>query len=231
MSESMRSNVILSILGGVFILTNILVPTPCEAFIMISEFLADPAAGILGDANQDGHGSSYQDEFVELFNLGDEAVDLSGWSISDGLKVRHIFDEQAFLPAHSFYVVFGGGQPCDFPGIWEKSSTGSLSLNNSGDHIYIYDQGEVLIDMVTYGVNGNNNQSLMRILDGQSEDFILHGDFEPAGGALFSPGFGYGENFNGIEDPGTTSVPEFPTGIYFVSVFLPYLVKRICLSA
>ena len=56
-----------------------------NASVIINEFLADPGRGIIGDSNQDGVSSS-TDEFVELFNAGDNDVDLSGWINTPGRR-------------------------------------------------------------------------------------------------------------------------------------------------
>ena len=41
-----------------------------EATVVISEVLADPPTGEVGDANQDGQRDTYEDEFIELYNAG-----------------------------------------------------------------------------------------------------------------------------------------------------------------
>src|SRR5690606_7174189 len=75
--------------------------------LLINEILADPPAGY--DANGDGRVSSTEDEFVELMNVGDAAVDLAGATISDGAGVRGTFGEGATLEAGAALVIFGGG--------------------------------------------------------------------------------------------------------------------------
>jgi hypothetical protein len=82
-----------------------------EAFIFIHEFLADPASGLAGDANNDGTRDSYDDEFVELFNLSSEAVDIGNWYISDASSDRHFFNIDTWIQPNSAFVVFGGGSP------------------------------------------------------------------------------------------------------------------------
>src|SRR6185295_555279 len=69
--------------------------------LVINEVLADPpgsmATDLNGDANHDGVRSSSQDEFVELVNSSNAALNLSGWtlstrSLSDGtVRTRHTF--------------------------------------------------------------------------------------------------------------------------------------------
>ena len=64
--------------------------------ILINEVLADPPAGIAGDANHDGTRSATQDEFVELVNTTTRDIDISGYDLltrgtSGNSTVRHTF--------------------------------------------------------------------------------------------------------------------------------------------
>jgi len=58
-------------------LATLVMTNRAQAFIVINEILADPPAGVFGDANGDGVTSSSQDEFVELLNTGNSAINLS----------------------------------------------------------------------------------------------------------------------------------------------------------
>ena len=82
-----------------------------HALILITEVLADPAAGLAGDANGDGIRSSTQDEFIEIYNSGSETVDVSGWCLSDKTSIRYVFSQGSELPASRIIVIFGGGNP------------------------------------------------------------------------------------------------------------------------
>ncbi|HNR12774.1 MAG TPA: lamin tail domain-containing protein, partial [Thermodesulfobacteriota bacterium] len=94
------------------ILVLLLASVPARAAsIVINEFLADPATGILGDANGDGLSSSTQDEFVELVNSSDTDLDISGWLISDSISTTHVFPTGTVLSPGAAIVVFGGGTP------------------------------------------------------------------------------------------------------------------------
>ena len=59
--------------------------------IVINEILADPPLNMPGDSNCDGTRNSSGDEFVEIYNYGSAAVDLSGAEIFDGVGSRHVF--------------------------------------------------------------------------------------------------------------------------------------------
>ncbi len=190
----------------------LVLPAQGESSIIINEFLADPASGLAGDANHDGTRDTSDDEFVEIYNTGDGAVDLTAWLLGDGTKTRHVFPEGTLLAPAQALVVFGGGEP-HLDGIfWQTSSTGSLSLNNSGDTISLLD-GSALVDKVVYGSEANDNQSLTRNPEGEGGAFVPHTGLEGADGRLFSPGY----LVNPVqivlppeppEDPQTAAVPE-----------------------
>ncbi len=158
-----------------------------EASVFMSEILADPPSGPAGDANHDGVGNAQEDEFVELYNDGGDR-DLSGWSLSDAVRVRHVFARGTILPSGGLFVVFGGGTP-DLPGIdWAVASSGGLGLNNSGDVLRLHDALGGLIDEVSYGREGGHDRSLARLPEGSRGAFVLHTDLPGAGGLRFSPG-------------------------------------------
>ncbi len=141
---------------------------------VINEFLADPATDISGDANGDGIRDSGQDEFVEIVNNSGASVDISGWTLSDGVSVRHTFPLGTVVPDKAAIVVFGGGTPTgDFGfSIVQTASTGGLGLNNGGDDITLND-GTTNVSTISYGSEGGDNQSLTRDPDITGE-FVKH---------------------------------------------------------
>ncbi len=190
-----------------------MLPASAEAFIVINEILADPPSGILGDANGDGIGSGSQDEFVELLNIGTTPLDISGWSLSDKVKERHIFSGGTVLLPDAYFVVFGGGAPSLLDVDWQTASTGSLGLNNGGDTVSLFDGSSILVDEVVYGSLGGKNQSIVRAPEGEGAEFILHSDSEGVqGGFVFSPGQGEWEKMSQPDPiPPTDSIPETNT--------------------
>lgn len=166
--------------------------SPVRANLIINEVLADPPPGLAGDANGDGTRDGTQDEFVELLNTSGAALDISGWTISDGIGTRHRFDTGTFIYAHSALLVFGGGAPYgSFSGAEVlTASTGLLGLNNSGDQVSLLDAMSNPVDVMTYGAGGNNDQSLTLDpdLDWTSAAFVPHATATGSGGTAFSPG-------------------------------------------
>jgi len=169
--------------------------------LVINEINADPDAA-LGDANGDGTVSTSQDEFVEIVNATDGPVDLSGWSLSDGVNVRHVFANGTVIDQDCAVVVFSGGAPTgDFGfALVQLASSGSLGLNNGGDSITLND-GTADRVSESYGSAGGNNQSLTRDPD-ISGAFVQHSVATGSGGALFSPGTRIdGAMFSGCSEP------------------------------
>ena len=167
---------------GVLVVALIGWHSSAEAMILINEVLADPPS-VGGDANHDGVVSSTQDEFVELVNPTADAVSLSGWTLSDAVQVRHVFAADTAVPSGGFFVVFGGGSPSGFARA-TIASTGTLSLNNSGDSVVLRDATAALIDSFTYGSEGGADVSLTRAPDG-SGAFVKHTTVSTS---RFSPG-------------------------------------------
>ena len=175
------------------------------ALVVINEILADPATGLSRDANGDGVGSSTQDEFVEILNLDPHPFDISGWFINDAVKTRHVFPAGTMLLSYQYLAVFGGGTPV-LPGIrFQTASSGALSLNNTNEDVFLYDQTGVLIGHVFYGAEGGKDQSIVRFPEGTGSDFVLHSSLPEAQGRLFSPG----QSVDG-ELRYKASVPELP---------------------
>ncbi len=156
--------------------------------VVINEFLADPATDLTGDANGDGTRDSSDDEFVEIVNISGADLDVSGWSISDGVQVRHTFPSNTVIPADCSAVVFGGDTPTGVFGgaVVQTASSGALGLNNGGDTITLDDGASSTLAYV-YGSEGGNNQSLTLDPD-ITGTFVEHSSAAASGGALFSPG-------------------------------------------
>ena len=185
-------------------------PPAAGAVILINEVLADPPA-LFGDANGDGIVSATQDEFIELVNTGSSAVSLAGWSLSDSAQVRHLFAPAAVISGLGFYVVFGGGNPQGFSNA-AIASTGTLSLNNTGDTVWLRDAASQPVDAFTYGAEGGKDVSLTRWPDG-SGGFIGHSSVNVR---AFSPGTTV-DGQPGLPPPGGPAVPE-PSSLGLVGV-------------
>ncbi len=118
--------------------------------VLINEFMAAPSS----DWDGDGLYDPADDEWVEMFNPGDQPVNVTGLWLGDGSSMRQITGNGA-IPSMGFLMVFG-------------SDYGSLSLNNGGDDIELRDtDGTTLVESITYG-SQNSNISEGRETDGST---------------------------------------------------------------
>lgn len=144
-------------------------PPPAEGVLFVNEVLADPGVG--NDTNGDGVAEPSQDEFVELLNVGDAALDLSGATVADEFGVRGTLPADTVLEPGAVMLIFGGGTPTGFE---IQTFAFQLGLNNDGDTLTITSaDGDVLATM-TYGAEGGDDQSMVRQTDGEESAFVLH---------------------------------------------------------
>lgn len=166
--------------------------------LVINEILADPASGESGDANGDGTRDFSEDEFVEIYNNGSSAIDVSGFQLEDGAGTRHVVPAGTSLDPGVALVVFGGGTPTGIPGVVQTASDGALGLNNGGDTVTLLDGSGGTIASYSYGGEGGNDESLTRSPD-FTGSFVPHSTASGSGGALFSPGRTVGGNALPVE--------------------------------
>ena len=159
--------------------------------VVINEVLADPAAGLAGDANGDGVRDGNEDEFVELLNTGKYPINMEGWQLFDAgasQNNRLTFPLATWLNPNERVVVFGGGEPKGISGKFfvDDGRIGG-GLRNSGDEILLFDPvHEDTMAFMSYGTEGNKNVSLVRWPEGVGQ-WYLHTEF-PGNETFFSPG-------------------------------------------
>lgn len=132
--------------------------------LVINEILADPD-GTTGDANGDGFVDTSEDEFIELVNIDSVDLDISGFTLSDNIGIRHTFPANTIVEAGKVITVFGGGTPTGIPGITQVASSGSIILTNNGDDVIIKDGSGTELVRLSYGSEGGDNQSIARSPD------------------------------------------------------------------
>ena len=140
-----------------------IIPKP-DYPLFISEVLADPPSGLAGDANRDSRRDTYGDEFVELYNAGEDTLSLAGWRLGDSTAPdKHFqFPDDAVIVPHSYVVLFGGGNPAGFtvPVYTDDGKIGN-GLINKGEDIRLTDNNGHEIDVVLHN-KWPTKQSLVR---------------------------------------------------------------------
>jgi len=89
------------------------------------------------------------DEFIELYNAGDTAVDLAGWILGDASTATYTivgtdFDSTT-IAAGDYFTVY--------------RAQSKLALNNSGDSVELYQPDQNLLDSVTYAESAKDDTS------------------------------------------------------------------------
>ncbi|MCF8307764.1 MAG: lamin tail domain-containing protein [Bacteroidales bacterium] len=90
-------------------------------------------------------------EWVELYNRGEEPIDISGWHIVDDNPDHQpvmIPDNTTLLDGYYYTIVVDGGPYIPFDA--DKVETGLFGLSNGGDEVNLYTDQQELHDKVTY---------------------------------------------------------------------------------
>jgi hypothetical protein len=133
-----------------------------NAQVLINEYMPDPAR----DWDGDGEYNYRDDEWVEIVNTGDSAIDLTGFLLRDGgdqLLWRYGFSGQ--LAPGEARVIFGSDALA-----WEESNgfpLYGLSLNNAGDELYlcrVVEAETLVVDTAAFGRSAVDDRSIGRTL-------------------------------------------------------------------
>jgi hypothetical protein len=121
------------------------------ADVLINEMLANPAK----DWNGNGAVSGMDDEFIELYNSGNESVDVSGYVLKDTVfrstPGEYALPEGTVIGPKDLLVIF--------------VSTSGVFQGNDGDAIKLYDPSGNLVDEMEYDAT-KEDVSFARIPDG-----------------------------------------------------------------
>lgn len=114
--------------------------------VIINEIMADPTPVVgLPDA-----------EYAEVYNTTDHAIDLTGWTITDGSTTGTLPSLQ--LPAGGYAILTDDANAALFTGFGTVASITTFpSLNNDGDALSLTDAGLQTIDAVTYALSWYGN--------------------------------------------------------------------------
>ncbi|MBI5387970.1 MAG: lamin tail domain-containing protein [Verrucomicrobia bacterium] len=129
--------------------------------VFINEWMADNASFLADPADSD-----YEDWF-ELFNPGEEPVDLSGYYLTDNLAnpTQDRIPAGISIPAHGHLLVWADGETSqNAPG---RALHVNFQLGKSGEAIGLFGGGGVLVDAVTFG-SQTSDHSQGRFPDGGS---------------------------------------------------------------
>ena len=146
------------------------------AGLVINEFVADNVTGLRNE-----HGGF--SDWIEIFNSGDQAVNLAGYSLTDNPNdpSRFVFPNR-LLAAGEYLVVFGGDDA--FPGVGGPFLYTGFGLASSGDYLGLYDPTGAVVSEFAEGGEDYPEQ-----FTDVSYGFIADGTFsQPAFFATPTPG-------------------------------------------
>lgn len=91
--------------------------------IIINEILPSPV------------GADEEGEWIELYNLGDQEINLNNWQVENGTK-SYVFQKNKYLKAGGYYVL--------------KRPESGLALKNSGGYLALFDNTTNLLSELNY---------------------------------------------------------------------------------
>ena len=144
--------------------------------LVISEVYPNPAAGDAGDTNGDGGRHTYQDEFVEIANLGTHPIDIGGYYLGDDdVPVEKLFrfPDNTVLDTQAVVVLFGGGDMPVSERIFADDGRIGDGLANGGDTVRLLaPDGSTVVSKMTYE-NARQGISFARDDNG---NYVLHNE-------------------------------------------------------
>ena len=142
---------------------------PAAGDIVINEFVADDGPNANGDTNCDGVVTGTNDEFIELVNVSNKTLDLTGLTIHDAgapqanppvpPQLQFTFGAATnvgpgsltLAPGKAVVIWAGGAPACAGVTNWftPVATQGTLSLNNAGDTITLATGGATPVTIAT----------------------------------------------------------------------------------
>ncbi|RYZ42818.1 MAG: hypothetical protein EOO72_07165 [Myxococcaceae bacterium] len=181
--------------------------------VAITEFLVDPS------------GTDLLHEWVELFNYGGDAVDVSGWTLKDNSSSAYTFPTGTSIPSGGYLIVAQNGLA--FTDRWlggvadarvlstidttDPEANGRFQLNNGapGDGLYLRDASSALVWSLGFNITTGEPLSARRATWLTGNDFTTTGYGVPPqdGTALINRNGTDGTGTLGYEDNNRTEDP------------------------
>jgi hypothetical protein len=173
---------------GIVLFASVVVPA--AAGVVINELMADPASD-WSPSDGDEVYDSLDDEWIELVNTGNTAVDMTGWRLRDAVSDSSWkYGFSGPLAAGNIIVIYGNEAYA-----WEDANgcpRNGLSLNNGGDTIELVRPDGTVAERVEYtGGEVRDDCSYGRLPDGGVEWVMFDGlnpTSPPATGLVPTPG-------------------------------------------
>lgn len=127
-----------------FVLMTLIVLTLQVAAVRVSAYAYGPSDVVINEVAWAGTDDSSSDEWIELYNSTNQAIDLTGWSIEDdgGASVYTI--SAGSIPSYGYFLIEDIEEATNVV----ADALAPLSLANAGDSLVLKDSGDVVIDTV-----------------------------------------------------------------------------------
>lgn len=116
---------------------------PLTPFEIPQVYAASPGSVVINEIAWMGSHDSFNDEWIELYNTTNTAIDLSGWIIDDDYGAQ-TYELSGEIPANGYFLIENSEDSTSVP----ADLILSLSLANSGDSLILTDQNDQIIDSV-----------------------------------------------------------------------------------
>ena len=94
--------------------------------------------------------SDEQGEYVELYNGSSSAIDLSGYSLSDGVNNTHVISKSVVVPPQDYVVLARSGNLKTNGGVNADYVYDNFYLSNTQDAVILLDQAKQKVSEVKY---------------------------------------------------------------------------------
>lgn len=112
------------------------------------------------------------DDWIEFYNAGNEAIDLSGYFLSDNGQnlTKYEFPDNSILPANEYLIVWADED------VDQEGLHANFKLSKYGETIYFADTDTTIVDLVTYA-NLETDVSFARKPNGTGDFEISNSTF------------------------------------------------------
>jgi predicted extracellular nuclease len=164
-------------------------------------------------------------EFVELTNVGNAPVDMSGWSFDDDSRAPGTISLSAFgtaAPGES--VVLTDNTAAAFAAAWGLDASvkiigGNTANLSRNDEINIFDATNALVDRLTYGDQNFAGTIRTSGTSGIPETVAALGVNDPTQWNLAAVGDSFASQLSSdgdVGNPGSFTIPEPATGLLLI---------------
>jgi len=127
-----------------FVLMTLVVLALQFAMVRISAYAYSAGDVVINEIAWAGTDDSTSDEWIELYNSTNQAIDLTGWYIEDDAGASTYLIAGGEIPAYGYFLIEDAEEAVNVP----ADAVIPLSLANAGDSLVLKDSANLVIDTV-----------------------------------------------------------------------------------